>query len=323
MRRHALTDSEFAGLGAGRPSPQVIEELRRGQHGRNLLLLRALRSEAYTEIDLTDPLFGAWAAARLRNRTTEPAPARPPGVRFLTAEHDKISFSVRLDDRDERRGLLGLPPTAPLTDAEAAHWQDCLTEAWRLLVTRHRPAAEQLADVLTCIVPVQSDEGAAGISATSADAFGAVAMSRPADPVGLAVGLLHEAQHSLLNATAYLFDLHHAPRARGYSPWRDDPRPASGVLHGAYAYLSVTRFWRGEARAGGDPLAVFEFCRWREAVPPGRPRAAPHGPERPSSCPRGLHPAGARGRSPAQGHRDPCQREAPAGAGAMTDMPTH
>ena len=266
MRRHALTDSDFAALGAGRPSPSVIDELRRGQHGRNLLLLRALPGDHGAEADLTDPLFGAWAAARLRDRVTGPPPADRPAVRFLTAEHDNISFSVRLEDRDDRRGLLGLTPSAPLTDAEAAHWQECLTDAWRLLVTRHRAAALLLADVLTCVVPVESDAGAAGISATSADAFGAVAMSRPADATGLAVGLLHEAQHSVLNATAYLFDLHLDPRDRGYSPWRDDPRPASGVLHGAYAYLAVTRFWREEAGTTGDPLAAFEFCRWREAV---------------------------------------------------------
>ncbi|MEV6634032.1 HEXXH motif-containing putative peptide modification protein [Actinoplanes sp. NPDC051470] len=240
--------------------------MRRGQHGRNLLLLRALPGDHGAEADLTDPLFGAWAAARLRDRVTGPPPADRPDVRFLTAEHDTISFSVRLEDRDDRRGLLGLTPSAPLTDAEAAHWQECFTDAWRLLVTRHRAAALLLADVLTCVVPVESDAGAAGISATSADAFGAVAMSRPADATGLAVGLLHEAQHSVLNATSYLFDLHLDPRDRGYSPWRDDPRPASGVLHGAYAYLAVTRFWRTEAGTTGDPLATFEFCRWREAV---------------------------------------------------------
>ncbi|MFG1608736.1 aKG-HExxH-type peptide beta-hydroxylase [Actinoplanes sp. NPDC049265] len=215
---------------------------------------------------MDDPLLGAWAAARLRGRITGPPPATRPGVRLLTAEHDKITFRVRLDDRDERRGLLGLAPSVPLDDLEVKHWQECLTAAWRLLVTRHRAAALLLADVLTCVVPVEADAGAGGISATSADAFGAVAISRPADPAGFAVGLLHEAQHSLLNATAHLFDLCAEPGERGYSPWRDDPRPESGILHGAYAYLAVTRFWRAEARATGEPLAIFEFCRWREAV---------------------------------------------------------
>ena len=91
-------------------------------------------------------------------------------------------------------------------------------------------------------------------------------MSAPEDGLSLAVGLLHEAQHSILNATQYLFDLHQAPATLGYSPWRDDPRPASGILHGAYAYLAVARFWRTEARHSGDPLAAFEFARWRAAV---------------------------------------------------------
>src|SRR5262245_49864958 len=164
------------------------------------------RQLSQTHADVTDPLFGAWAAARLRHRVDGPPPPARPTVRFLTAEHDRISFSVRLEDHDVRRELLGLEPSEPLTDAEVAHWQACLTEAWRLLVTRHRDAARVLADVLTCVVPVESDAGAAGISATSADAFGAVAISRPVDASALAVGLLHEAQHSLLNATSYLFD---------------------------------------------------------------------------------------------------------------------
>jgi hypothetical protein len=29
-----------------------------------------------------------------------------------------------------------------------------------------------------------------------------------------------------------------------YSPWRDDPRPFSGVLQGAYAFFGVADFWR-------------------------------------------------------------------------------
>jgi hypothetical protein len=178
-----------------------------------------------------------------------------------------LEFSIRLEDADPRRALLGLPPTDRLTAGEVAHWQACLDDAWALLVARHRPAAEILAAVLQVIVPVRPDPGARGISATSADAYGAVAMSVPADPVELAVGLLHETQHSLLNAVHHLFDLHTDPAALGYSPWRDDPRPASGVLHGTYAYLAVTRFWRTEWQADpADRVAAFEFARWRAAV---------------------------------------------------------
>ncbi len=297
MRQHSLTDAAFAALGAGRPDQPTLAELRRSQLGRRLLLLREIvRSEpgsagrwsARLAADpqlVADPLFGAWAAHHLRSRTPlaapDPATSDDSG-RLLTAGHDGLDITVRLEDRDPRRALLGLRPTAPLTDAQVTHWQHCLDDAWRLLVTRHRPAAERLAAVLDCIVPVEPDPAARGISATSADAYGAVAMSAPEDGTALAVGLLHEIAHSILNATQHLFDLHRQPGELGYSPWRDDPRPASGILHGGYAYLAVTRFWRAEAAATGDRLAAFEFARWREAVAGAAERAGD------------LTPAGAR-----------------------------
>ncbi|BFU46766.1 aKG-HExxH-type peptide beta-hydroxylase [Krasilnikovia sp. MM14-A1004] len=185
-----------------------------------------------------------------------------PSDRVPRVTHDGLTLTVRLEDTDPARSLLGLTPATPLTGDDAAHWHDCLRHAWRLLVTRHRAAAEIVAEVLDCIVPVEPDPAARGISATSAHAYGAVAMSAPADPAALAVGLVHEVQHSILNAVRYLFELHTGPDAPGYSPWRDDPRPASGLLHGAYAYLAVTRFWRDEP----GRLARFEFARWRSAV---------------------------------------------------------
>ena len=253
---------------------------------------------------LADPLCGVWAAHCLRSLRAGRSPqaagvdhlatlvtnartwtatgakpgSQPPdagphvprdasGGRWLTATRAGLVIEVRLEDVDPQRARLGLTPTGRLTGAQFAHWQACLDEAWRLLVDRHRPDAEILAAVLEVIVPVEPDPAARGISATSADAFGAVAMSRPEDGTALAVGLLHEIQHSLLNTVGHLLDLHTRPDSLGYSPWRDDPRPASGILHGAYAYLAVTRFWRAEAHAEpGNRLAAFEFARWREAV---------------------------------------------------------
>lgn len=206
---------------------------------------------------------GARPVAAARRTPRQSCGSASSAARQLTATHGGLSISVRIEDRDPLRAGLGLTPTPPLTAAALARWQEALTGAWRLLVERLRPDAEVLAAVLDCVVPVEPDPAARGISATSVDAFGAVAMSEPADATALAVGLLHETQHSLLNAVQYLFDLHERPEALGYSPWRDDPRPAAGILHGAYAYLTVTRFWRA-GRA--DPLAAFEFARWRAAV---------------------------------------------------------
>jgi hypothetical protein len=305
LRVHRLSDAAFTALGAGRPDAATLAELRRAQLSRHLLLLRELVAAVpvpgYPELvaaELEDPvrvrallarpLVGVWATRCLNAlRAGTPAAELPLGylaaqaardggrvpaqrrgsattsARQLTATHHGLSISVRIEDRDPLRTGLGLPPTPALTTAELARWQEALTGAWRLLVDRLRPDAEVLAAVLDCIVPVEPDPASRGISATSADAFGAVAMSEPADATALAVGLLHETQHSLLNAVQYLFDLHDQPDKLGYSPWRDDPRPATGILHGAYAYLTVTRFWRSRS---ADPLAAFEFARWRAAV---------------------------------------------------------
>ncbi len=280
MRQHSLTDTAFAAVGAGRPDAAALAELRRAQAGRHLLLLREIiraapgsagRWHARLSADpglIADPLFGAWAAHLLRSGApvADTAPGAAYPARVLTATHDGLTLRVRLADRDPRRALLGLRPTGPLPEHRTDLWRRRLGAAWRLLTDRHRADAEILAAVLDCVVPVEPDPAARGISATSADAYGAVAMSAPEDGVSLAVGLLHEVAHSILNATRYLFDLHRRPDDLGYSPWRDDPRPASGILHGAYAYLAVTRFWRTEAAATGNRLAVFEFVRWRAAV---------------------------------------------------------
>ncbi|MGX6602056.1 aKG-HExxH-type peptide beta-hydroxylase [Micromonosporaceae bacterium Da 78-11] len=304
MRTFRLSDAAFSALAAGRPSPATLDELRKAQLSRHLLqlreILRATGAEQprwYAEVAaagpeavrgvLSDPMTGLYAAAVLRAGSDSGSDFGRPGVdldrprlvasgaRVLSVTHDGLTLRVRLEDADPLRGLLGLTPVERLSEAAADHWRQCLQEAWRILVSRHRPDAVRLARVLSVIVPVEPEPGAGGISATSADAFGAVAMSAPADGVALAVGLLHETQHSLLNAVRTLFDLVEPSPSLGYSPWRDDPRPAFGVLHGAYAYQAVTRFWRTEAAhtrtAGSDHatsgrIAEFEFARWRAAV---------------------------------------------------------
>jgi hypothetical protein len=267
VRTFRLGDADFAALAAGRPARHVLAELRKAEISRHLLRQTQLPSPygvPPAHSDPADPLAALHTAATLAalRAGAPPPPRATPSARTLHADHHGLKITLRLEDRDPVRARLGLKPAPPLTAASAARWQILFDEAWRLLVDRHRPMAETMAEVLSVIVPVESDAGSGGISATSAEAYGAVAMSAPADATALAVGLLHETQHSVLNATLFLFDLVRPTRALTYSPWRADPRPPSGVLHGAYAYQAVTRFWRTEP----GRLAAFEFVRWRGAV---------------------------------------------------------
>ncbi|MFI1989999.1 aKG-HExxH-type peptide beta-hydroxylase [Actinoplanes sp. NPDC020271] len=287
MHPFRLADPDLAALGAGRPSPGTLALLRRAQVSRHLLLLRELRlglgknpmwydrlhalpvAEARTRI--ADPMTGLWAAQALsatRSGAPHPAGDLPePSGHVLSVTHAGRTLTVRLDDHGPLRHLLGLAPADPLTPAEVAHWRNSLAGAWRILIARHPAAADLVDGVLRVIVPARPDPRAEGVSATSAAAFGAVAMSAPANDTSLAVALLHETHHSVLNAVHGLFELVQPESALGYSPWRDDPRPAFGILHGVYAFLAVTRFWRAELSSGtGAGEAEFEFARWRAAV---------------------------------------------------------
>lgn len=278
MRRFRLADRDLVALASGRPSPDTLSELRKAQLSRHLLLLseilRAGTPSWYAGSPsrniLADPATGLYAATAVATmRAGGPPPERDTLVGtapIVAVTCEDLTLRVRLEDADPLRDRLGLPPTGRLSPSEVEHWRRLLSESWQLLVRRHRPAAEILADVLRVIVPVEPDPAADAVSATSAHAYGALAMSAPTDPVTLAVGLIHETAHSLLNGTTLLFDLVHPSAALSYSPWRDDPRPTSGVLQGAYAYLAVARFWRTEAALGGSRLARFEFARWRAAV---------------------------------------------------------
>lgn len=62
------------------------------------------------------------------------------------------------------------------------------------------------------------------------------------DPYDLADSLVHEYRHQKL----YLFERRHPTTAAGalvVSPWRDDPRPVSGLLHAAFVFVELRRFW--------------------------------------------------------------------------------
>ena len=289
MRTFRLGGAALTALAAGRPSRDTVAELRRAQISRHLLLLSEIvrqpagkpplwYADPATRADLADPMAALHTAATLRAlRTgTPPPPDRFAATRVLHATHDGLALRVRLEDADPLRAGLGLTPAGPLSAAEAADWQIVFAEAWQLLVARHRPAAELLAQVLSVLIPIEPDPGAGGLSATSAHAFGAVALSAPADALSLAVALIHETQHSLLNATRTLFDLVRDGEATLYSPWRDDPRPAFGLLHGAYAYLAVSRFWRTEALPLHDQARDDRACHDRARDTQARDTQARH-----------------------------------------------
>jgi HEXXH motif-containing protein len=190
-------------------------------------------------------------------------------VHRLTVRSGDLTLDVALDDVDYYRDCGDIGAAARLDADQVARWRQTLQTAWTMLVADHRDYAVPIATGLTVLIPIRGDLMNRGVTATSMDAFGAMSSSTPTDPVALAVGLVHEFQHAKLGALMDLLPLHTgSDEERFYAPWRDDPRPLGGLLHGAYAFLGVADFWRLRRRHEESltGYAQFEFARWRERV---------------------------------------------------------
>jgi HEXXH motif-containing protein len=187
--------------------------------------------------------------------------------RRLTAEHAGVRLSVAFDDTDPWRDCYQMPVADRLDAVAFAGWRRLLDEAWRLLVRSAPARASEVAAGLRSMVPLADASGEPGRSGTSRDAFGAFALTTPADAVTFAVTIVHELQHTKLSALCDLLPLYEHRSTRYFSPWRTDPRPISGLLQGAYAFLGVADLWqRLRAVPRLRERAEWEFAVVREQV---------------------------------------------------------
>jgi uncharacterized protein len=190
------------------------------------------------------------------------------GLRRVSGEMGARRFDVVLDSEMPRSLPVSLRADAALPDEEAAVWGDRLLAGWRLLVREQPAVADDVSAVLRVVAPLR-DRPARAASATLGDAFGCVVMSLPRSDVHTAVTLTHEVQHAKLTGLTDLATLVREDAAdRFYAPWREDPRPALGLVHGLYAHASVAGFWRShrELCAPDDRFeADVEYARWSSA----------------------------------------------------------
>jgi uncharacterized protein len=173
-------------------------------------------------------------------------------------------LNVVIDDLDPFR----MPDARDLAPRpESGPWGAVLGGTWQVLEHGHVSVAAEIAALVSAIVPL-SRPLSGEVSSTSPEAFGAVALSVPPDPVIGAVTLTHEIQHVKLGALLDVVTLTLPDDGRRYyAPWRNDPRPLGGLLQGAYAYLGISGFWRRQRRLPGNQLrADIEYVRWRSAT---------------------------------------------------------
>ncbi|WEH39878.1 HEXXH motif-containing putative peptide modification protein [Streptomyces sp. AM 2-1-1] len=166
-------------------------------------------------------------------------------------------------------------PNAPdrpraVTEAQRRRWTSLAHDARALLRADHPEVWAELAAGPRLLVPL-AGSGRGSVSGSSAETFGCVALSPPESAAGFAVTLAHEMQHTKLAALLHLFDfLEPGDGPLYYAPWRPDPRPLLGLVHGAYAHLGVARFWDRRRVTEPDPVlradAHARFARWRTAA---------------------------------------------------------
>ncbi|MEU6072866.1 FxsB family cyclophane-forming radical SAM/SPASM peptide maturase [Micromonospora sp. NPDC047074] len=163
-------------------------------------------------------------------------PVRPvhgDGVRLL------------LEDTDPYRDCYDLPVEPRLSAAAAQRWVRQLERAVRRIDAETAGYAAGVRILLRAVVPLRTEPTGRSRSAAAGTAFGAVAVTAVPDDAALAVLLVHEVQHLKLSAVLDVCDLFDPDDTRTLSvPWREEPCPVRGVLHGVYAHLAVADVWR-------------------------------------------------------------------------------
>ncbi|MCW8102757.1 HEXXH motif domain-containing protein [Streptomyces tauricus] len=237
-------------------------------------------------------LHGVGATAEMTWRGTGPVRRWQPLLDLRAAS--TTTGPLRLDAVTPYRdfGSVLLPASSVVEASDT--WRTRLADATDLLERSHPQAHRAFTTLVTSVVPLPtpSTDPMAVASASSQDAFGAVALSLPPDRTQAAAALAHESRHQQLNALLALVPLVSDPDPAVaaatasdpdndgqagepvfFAPWRSDPRPALGLLHGTFAFAGVADFWRTHRwEAAGEQeaaLAHFEFAVLREQVGEG------------------------------------------------------
>lgn len=198
------------------------------------------------------------------------APTGWSGTPVIRAVAGELRWTVLLETGDPYLDRYTLPMRTVLPPGELEDWRRRVRSAWQILAARHRWAAEPMTEVISVIVPLTPRSDTDLVSATTPAAYGAIATSWPPDPVTLAETFVHEFQHVKLCGLLDMVPLAESGDRKVYAPWRQDPRPAGGLLQGVYAHLGIAGFWQAQRQAETDRddilRAQVSFARWRPTI---------------------------------------------------------
>ena len=127
--------------------------------------------------------------------------------------------------------------------------------------------ADEIGEVLTQAAPLKPLSEHISPSGSVSFMPGAFYFCDVQDENRLAEMIIHELSHSKLNLLNDLDPLLDPARhgdgwdnPSSYSPWRNDPRPLKGILHGLFVFVEVAAFWANRVSEGeADSLAIRRF----------------------------------------------------------------
>jgi HEXXH motif-containing protein len=186
--------------------------------------------------------------------------------RVLIAE-GQPRLTVAMEDMDPYRDAYHVAAIDRVPDPDIDHWRHLVNAGWQILTSQASERAFEIAAGLHCLVPLTKPEAQAARSATSTEAVGVIGLDLPRRPEDLAVALVHEFQHSKLAALLDIRQLYEDSDRWFFAPWRADPRPIGGLLHGVYAFIGVADTWRTLCSDPATfPQAAREFAEARANV---------------------------------------------------------
>jgi len=127
------------------------------------------------------------------------------------------------------------------------HFLETVKRALARLTDYSESLVKEMTLITASATPMDADvSDTAMFSGTSSAIFGACFLSAVGEPLFVAEMLLHEFCHNklrLLQEAVPLISDKYSNRSIFYSPWRDDPRPIDGLMHGLYVFSSIADFW--------------------------------------------------------------------------------
>lgn len=144
---------------------------------------------------------------------------------------------------------------APMSAEESLlEWRSTLLVATDLMRRHHPDLAAEISAVVSSLVPISSPDPGKSLSVTAPEFWGAIQCTLDPAPM-MGEVLVHEYRHNLLhilNDMDPLFEKGSPSGDKFYSPWRDDARPLTGILHALFTFLGVVLYYA--ALLKGDDL---------------------------------------------------------------------